>query len=92
MEKITLFALDRREKGGEIFGYTYDKNVAMKIAKGRGFWGSDAGVIEHRLDIFESLEDYLSYVEAKNNRSKEQIRANALNKLTSEEKRVLGLE
>lgn len=68
-------------------GYATNMSVAQDIAVGKGPMGSNGTIskVSKTIKVYETSEEY-------HNDLFEQIKANALKKLTSEEKKVLGLE
>lgn len=75
-------------KGGHVtIGYFFNEMDARKAARGKGVMGTNGDVKAVKLDtkVFES------YAEYDESRSKD-VRLSALNKLTAEERRILGLE
>jgi hypothetical protein len=65
-------------------GYFYTKSEALKAAKGQGVMGIGDGEV-NEFPIWESFEEFRSY-----NKDAE-IKKRALSKLSTEEKRVLGV-
>ena len=91
MKTIKLFAIDAGDKSTRIIGYATTEYVAKVIAKGNGFWGSDAGVFEQNFKVYESVEDYKTEQEKNEIKRKDNIKSSAPNKLTREEKESLGI-
>jgi len=83
----------------KILGYFMDEVSANRFAKGKGGFGSDAVVqlTPSRLSFVEvtyrtgKVAYYLLGDEVTQARTKEEIKAEALKKLTPEERNVLGL-
>jgi len=79
-----------------LIGYFMDHVLAQRAAKGKGVFGSDADVEPFVTTVLEVSEDgssrfYKLGEEIIRPRTKEEIKAEALKKLTPEEQDALGL-
>ena len=66
-------------------GFFTNEAAAKKAAKGADMYGRDGHVRENRYMIYDTLEEF-------KNGKKEELRLEALKKLTKEEIEALGLE
>jgi len=84
-----LINSDSVEGRGHMITYAYASNLstANEIAKGKDTMGSDGTVrpINKTIEIFDTHQEFLDS-------KKEDKRQAALNKLTSEDKEILGLK
>lgn len=75
-------------RGGDVhIGYFRYEDDAKKAVKGRGVWGTDASVRmvqDKTIRVFESYEEFTTVQTS-------DLKTKALNKLTVEEKKALGL-
>lgn len=79
--KITI-AQD--ERNSELFGYFINEADGLKAAEGKGWYGSSGSSRSVTLKIYEDIEEFKTE-ESIN------IKQQALDKLSNEEKRALGL-
>lgn len=56
MTSIKVYRVaDRENRLDELF---YNKEEAYKAAKGTGFWGADASVLESNITIWDSCDEW----------------------------------
>ena len=83
------------DRGGSYsLGYFFDKESALLMGKGRGYWGGDELPIERRMATADGISGYIITNITKvtiNRKINEARRKLALDKLTEEDKKLLGL-
>lgn len=78
--------------GERLLGYATTEDVAEELSKGKGEWGNDGPIREQEIKIYESMEDVAEETRLKNLVHDEDLKAQAMSKLSRDEKIALGLE
>jgi len=100
MDIVDIYAgyttTDERGSLGDVVCYSLDKRIAKNLVKGKGFYGGDGRVEKiHSIKMdgfYFLLKQKEPITETQLNKSIEDATKKALDKLTEEDKKVLGLK
>lgn len=84
-EWVVTISGDCEGRSIKTFGVFTNETAAKEAAKGADIYGGDGNVRERTYMIYDSVEEF-------KNGKKEELKIQALNKLTKEEKQALGFE